>query len=430
MEKQNLPDQGSGIEVQWVTLTYRSIAVGAVIILLLVGIIAYIISPQFVQRTGSKIASVFPDIPDSWFQTGQVEAASTERQAHFVNLDGEVRIRKANSTEWVKADYRSALGKGDYIQTQGNGMARVIFADGTTYVLKPDTMIVIEESRQDPITRTTRVAVQVSTGAVDLSTGSFSPGSTSSVSFDTAVASLGSDSQAAIRHLPGEDIHEISISQGSAELARDGQTVELGQYERAVFKSDQKGVKRVKMIEPPRLRTPANLEPIISRNPKRQVVKFAWDKVPKATRYHLKVSPSGMFSHMVVDQVVWGTRYSTPGMEEGTYYWVVSSVDAKGQESPESKANRFNLLRHSGEGKVLLEIEKIVQRGGVLEVIGRTEPGSTVIINNEQVFSIGSDGAFRHFMSPVAKPGAYQISITAQNRRGDANTVRKEVVIE
>ena len=71
-----------------------------------------------------------------------------------------------------------------------------------------------------------------------------------------------------------------------------------------------------------------------------------------------------------------------------------------------------------------------MQRGGVLEIVSRTEPGSTVIINNEQVFPIGSDGAFRHCMSPVAKPGAYQISITAQNRRGDANTVRKEVVIE
>jgi hypothetical protein len=63
-------------------------------------------------------------------------------------------------------------------------------------------------------------------------------------------------------------------------------------------------------------------------------------------------------------------------------------------------------------------------------VVGRTEPGSTVIINNEQVFSIAADGTFRHFTSPLTKTGANQITITAQNRKGDINTIRKSVVVE
>jgi len=53
-----------------------------------------------------------------------------------------------------------------------------------------------------------------------------------------------------------------------------------------------------------------------------------------------------------------------------------------------------------------------------------------VIINNEQVFSISPDGTFRHFTSPLAKSGSNQITITAQDRKGNTNTIRKPLVIE
>ena len=77
-----------------------------------------------------------------------------------------------------------------------------------------------------------------------------------------------------------------------------------------------------------------------------------------------------------------------------------------------------------------LEITKMTQRGRVVEVEGKTEPGSTVIINNEQVFSIAPDGSFRHFTSPFTEAGAHQITITAQDRKGDSNSIHKSVVVE
>jgi len=53
-----------------------------------------------------------------------------------------------------------------------------------------------------------------------------------------------------------------------------------------------------------------------------------------------------------------------------------------------------------------------------------------VIINNEQVFSIAADGTFRHFTSPLARSGSNQITVTAQNRKGDTNTIRRSIVVE
>ena len=165
----------SSIEVTWMTITYRSMAVTALMFLLGAGLVAYLISPAFVSRAAQRL---FSGVAGGLLQGGEAEAATTEREAHFVNLHVEVRVRKANSTQWTRAEFRTALERGDLVQTGQEGMARIIFTDGTTYVLKPETLIAIEESRQDPVTRATQVAVQVNSGAVDLSTGRFEPGST------------------------------------------------------------------------------------------------------------------------------------------------------------------------------------------------------------------------------------------------------------
>jgi len=132
-----------------------------------------------------------------------------------------------------------------------------------------------------------------------------------------------------------------------------------------------------------------------------------------------------------VDRRVSQSFVRVSGLDEGIYYWVVSAIDAKGGESQPSMANRFNLVQQVNAGQqAFLEIARIALHGRVVEVVGRTEPGSTVIVNNEQVFSIAADGTFRHFTSPLTKTGANQITITAQNRKGDINTIRKSVVVE
>jgi hypothetical protein len=115
--------------------------------------------------------------------------------------------------------------------------------------------------------------------------------------------------------------------------------------------------------------------------------------------------------------------------------FLVLSIDIlrggiKGVESQPSQANRLNLVQEVAGNQAYLEVTKIIQHGRVVEVQGKTEPGSTVIINNEQVFSILPDGTFRGFTSPFPNSGSNEITITAQDRKGDTNTIRPTVVIE
>ena len=97
------------------------------------------------------------------------------QQAHFTNIDGNVRVRKASTNAWVVADYTLALERGDVVQTSPEGMAKVVFTDGTNYTVKPGSLITIQENSVNSAQQT-KVAVQVTTGKVDLATSTLTTG--------------------------------------------------------------------------------------------------------------------------------------------------------------------------------------------------------------------------------------------------------------
>ncbi|HET9179717.1 MAG TPA: hypothetical protein VFQ24_15285 [Terriglobia bacterium] len=423
------PEQGHKVEVEWTTVSYRTIAFYAVLGLVAVGFILYLIAPDYFAR---RARGALDALTAGVVENGAANDASSKRDAHFVNLDGTVRVKKAQSPQWVQANYNTNLATGDFIQTGSDGVARIIFADGTNYVIKPDSLIAVEESGEDPVTRATRVSVQVTSGAVDLSTGKFEvPGSTSKVAFADALASLGEESRAVVQNDPKRNIHQMTMDQGDARLTRGSTTVQLGQYDKVAFSASRPGLLREKVIAPPDLLLPANMALSVVQNTRSTRIEFRWSAVEGARAYVLEVSPSGMFSNLVVNRKVEGTSAEVSGLDEGVYYWLVKSIDGSGNESQPSLPNRFDLVQQISENhQAFLEVTNITQHGRVVEVVGRTEPGSTVIINNQQVFNIAADGTFRHFTSPLARKGSNQITITAQDRKGNTKTIRKAVVIE
>jgi hypothetical protein len=423
------PEQGHKVEVEWTTIAYRTIAFYAVLGLLALSFVLYLIAPNyFARKAREALHSLTAGVVDN----SSANVAPSKRDAHFVNLDGTVRVKKAQSPQWVQANYNTNLVTGDFIQTGSDGVARIIFADGTNYVIKPDSLIAVEESGEDPVTRATRVAVQVTSGTVDLSTGKFEvPGSTSKVAFADAMANLGEESRAVVQNDPRRNIHQMTMDQGDARVTRGSTTVQLGQYEKVTFSSSQAGLVRERVIAPPGLLSPANMALNVVRIPRTTQIEFKWSAVEGARDYVLEISPSGMFSNLVVNRKVVGTSTEVSGLDEGVYYWLVKSIDGNGNESQPSMPNRFDLVQQISEShQAFLEITNITQHGRVVEVVGRTEPGSTVIINNQQVFNIAADGTFRHFTSPLPKKGSNQITITAQDRKGNTKTIRKTVVIE
>ncbi len=407
-------------EIYWMTVSYRTLAVWALILLMVIAFVIALLSPGTMTKLVERAAN--------WSARQEAAPPLELTEARFVNIDGTVRVKKADAVEWVTANLRMGLDRGDLIQTGSDGVARMTFMDGTTYVIKPETLIVVEENTAAP-TRATTVAVRVNSGHVDLSTGTWeAPGSLSKVSFENATATVRENTRASVKNDPASNVHEITVAQGSAQLQRGNEMVNLTQYEKASFAASQAPIVKERVISPPRLDQPLNLEPIIVRDVKRAPIRFSWSTVPEAISYRLKVSTSPLFVSPIVDRKLNSTEYSITGLDQGTYYWTVSAMDRNGRESQESDMNRFTLVAQPETEQMLLALDNIFLQGNVVEVSGRTEPGATVIINNEPVVNLGRDGHFKHFTSPLPR-GANTITVTAQNRRGDVVTRKASVVI-
>ena len=184
-----------------------------------------------VNRLGSSLLEIIAGAG------GKAKSGSlNSQQAHFTALDGTVRVKKASSNSWVTADYNVPLEKGDVVQTGSEGMAKIVFGDGTNYTVKQDSLIVIEENSAND-QQQTNVSVAVSTGTVDLTTAMYVQGSKSQVIVAGATASLAPDSAAMVRNDPKADQHEILVKKGSGEISRNGEVVHLADVGKSCFSS-------------------------------------------------------------------------------------------------------------------------------------------------------------------------------------------------
>ena len=354
--------------------------------------------------------------------------AVSQQSASFTLIDGTVKVKKANRNDWINADYQTPLEKGDVIQTSSEGMAKVVFPDGTNYNLKQDSLIVIEENSANEAQQT-NVAVQLTTGTVDLTTGTYTQGSKSQVIVAGAKATFSRDTSAMVRNDPKADNHEILVRKGEGEVIRGNETVKLANYEQVSFKNESPKMAKEKQIAPPTLISPANMLPIFLADPKAPV-QFTWSPVGTSVQYRVRVSRNPYFSSTVIDKRLSETDTQVSGLGEGAFYWMVQSEDINGRESVESERNRFTVIRKGPESvSIPLELSPMVQHGHVIEIKGKTEASARVMVNGQEVPIVASDGAFQYFTPPLPN-GENLITVTAQNSHGGVKTLQKKVVIQ
>jgi hypothetical protein len=420
-----------GIHVAWKTVTYRSVA-----LLILAGAAVFFVAvrftfPQFTE-SGLKATSNFANRALERV-AGMAPAAgsgvSVAQQAHFTALDGTVRVKKGNGNSWVAADYNIPLEKGDVVQTASEGMAKVVFNDGTSYTVKQDSLIVIEENSAND-QQQTNVAVAVSTGTVDLSTATYSQGSKSQVIVDGATASLAPESTAQVHNDPKLDQHEILMKKGTGEVSRNGETVQLANWEKVSFQAAETHMEKAKDAGPPTPISPANMAPIFTTGEETKDVEFSWTPMANAVGYRLRISRNPYFSSTLVDKKVNTADVTVTSLGEGAYYWMVQSYEASGKESVESEKNRFTIIPKGKQTEAIdLELDPFIQHGHVIEVTGKTQIGARVMVNGREVPMITTDGTFHYFTPPLAT-GEAVITVTAQTAQGGVNTQQKKIIIQ
>src|SRR5205085_5538051 len=244
--------QQSASWIGWTTISYRSVMMAVAGVLFLAMVVYFIIFPVQAHTAMDALSTLANGTIEKLSSHSRDNNAATrgQQQANFTALEGSVRVKQHSGNTWVAANFNLPLEKDDVVQTGPDGIAKIVFADGTNYVVKQDSLIVIEESSINTAQQT-KVAVQVTTGTVDLATATFSDGSSSSVIVAGAKANFSPETAAQVRNDPRNDQQEIVVRRGSGQVTRGNETVKLSELDRVNFSRTSPAMTKTKDIGPP-----------------------------------------------------------------------------------------------------------------------------------------------------------------------------------
>ncbi len=475
----------SSFWIDWYTVTYRRLALIAVVLIAILAYPSYLVyeknwglTPEerrvaeaiqvaeqlfdrasrvkmnrelqdFLNRAGGRLGeareafdrSALSFSYDLAIESGKLssyilDSAGSERSPYsfkVFDVEGDVRVKRKNSLQWEQAVQDMELEPMDKVQTGERGSALLFAFDGSLYELKPNSLIEIQKSAFNPVTREKDVEVNVNFGFLDLSTSSRSvEGSSSKVSTPSATSSMAENSHSAVNYDVQSGETSVYVYDGSVEL-------DTGSERRKVTKDQKITVAQDKTISPvshlpmpPKLVSPPHLRPVFSRPGEESVVELKWLTVQPEYRYHLQIASHSLFAHAMVDRTdMHEDRITVRNLAPGEYYWHVSSISALGIEGEYSQTYKFEVKQadsmpdRANRKPPRLTVESPMSFGNIALVEGFTDAGVLLSINDDEA-DVESDGSFRHLIT-LPEEGINRIEVVAQDASGLTTTKLYEV---
>lgn len=375
-----------------------------------------------------------------WFSRGKTDAVehttppptAAATTARFTSLDGSIKVKPRSEFEWLTADRNMVLKKGDLVRTGSGAAAEITFFDGTVVHVRPDSLITIEETSENPQTRQRRVAWHISSGEVNFQTAKKNvDGSSTEITTPVNRLRTSDEAQGGIRVENSGD-SDIRIFKGTdlQVETKTGEKVSLSANES--IKVDPSGNVGPKLKLPgiPTLLAPPHQTEIAYIDLARATTLLVWKPVAEATTYHVVVDYSASFNRPLVDRRgVKDASVELRGLDVGKYFWRVSAIDRDDVEGEFSPFARFSVTKPAaavGEPPPLA-IEAFDVRTNILQIRGRTEPGAGVTVNG-QALDVQPDGSFNEFIT-LDKAGRQDVVIRSVGINGGINEQKRPVVV-
>jgi hypothetical protein len=407
--EEKLPPRGSGDRIEWFTVSYRTITLagGAIVLLGALGWLQFCRTPA-------------PTAP----ATTPVEVG-----ARFASIEGSVDVKRAGTLEWRAATTAVVLRQNDLVRTGASATAEILFADGMHINVRPDTLITIVESSQNPVSRQQRNSLAVQSGEANFQTAPRAvPGSTT-ITTPTVRTTPDRDTAGNIQvNESGETDLRFFKGQGEAET-RSGQRIALGTNQGVKVDAGGTAGPTVNLPNVPQLTAPPNRADIAYEDLPGSVTLLVWNAVPGAASYRVMVDYGPTFARPLFDRRVdqRATQLDVRGLEASSYYWKVAALDARGSEGSFSETWLFTLARAPAKpaSPPPLAFDGAELKGNILHVRGRTEPGANLTLNGERL-EVQADGSFNEFLTFEGGPGA-TVVLRATTRKGGTVEERRRV---
>lgn len=354
-------------------------------------------------------------------------AGEAENDAQFLTVEGDVQFQKGSSGDWKQADPRTPLFNGDWVKTGDRASAELIFSNGSLYTVGQNALLEIYAAVNPGTSRKTN-AVQMQIGSVEVATTDDS----STVRTPGSQVIIESESTTQVGVDRGKSTSVVA-TKGTASVTSTtgGEAIRLSSGEK-ITSTPAGALSAVKkLVGPPALLSPSDNQ-VFQMAPNLRVV-LTWDTQSGANGYILQVSRSRLFSTLEINSRRQKNSAATNVTSEGAFYWRVASIGPDGDIGPFSAFRRF---RVSGGTKgaasandttpPMLQLNKPASIGGPFFMVeGRTEPGTTVFINDDEV-AVSDDGTFKKLIS-FNRTGQNAIVVKAIDPAGNP-TVKSETV--
>jgi hypothetical protein len=406
-EKQ--PQRQSGDRIEWFTVSYRTVLLASFAIVL-AGAAWFLL-----VRSPPP-----PPLPPTSVETG----------AKFERIEGNVQVKRAGTLEWSTATKAVILKQNDLVKTGASSTAEIHLMDGSVFNVRPDSLITIVESSQNPLSRQQRVALSIQSGEANFTTAANNvPGSTTTISTPTVRTTPDRETAGSIQ-VADSGATGLRIFQGRSEAqTTGGQRIALASNQGVKIDAGGKAGATMNLPTKPMLTAPPNQTEVAYPDLQQGVTLLVWNSVPGATSYRVLVDFSPAFARPLYDRTgVRATQLELRALEAGSYYWKVAALDTAGSEGSFSEQWRFALSKsaQSTAAPPPLVIDTAEIRGNMLHVQGRTEAGSVLVMNGDRL-EVQPDGTFNEFVAFDGGAGA-TVVVKATSPRGGVAEQRRRVV--
>lgn len=348
-------------------------------------------------------------------------AADELEGARFDSFEGDVRVIRATTRETLSASLKTQLYPGDTVQTQSDGRARIMLADGSTLVIRPNSTVIIRDNTSGEGGQK-NIRVKVDTGQINVRTEQQTEGTNNVVETNQTQSRLASETASTFKVNPDKTA-EIRVQAGQIETTtNDGEKTIVRSNEYISVNPAGTIGQRERLLEIPMPSGPRNLERVATGGNGAANVALRWQRPQSGTAAHYRVevatSPFFVPAGKVIerDQLA-SNEFNASDLRPGDYFWRVRATARSGQASDWSEPQKFTVVSQGTGGSLSFSEVAVEYVGGQIYVIrGRTQPGTTVSSLGREILS-DSSGSFR--LQITAPEGAREVTIEAQDQQGN-----------
>ena len=344
--------------------------------------------------------------------------------ARFISFEGDVRVIRAATRETLAASSDTELYPGDAVQTQASGRAKIGMADGSTLLVRPNSIITVRVNGSADDGKKTNVHVVVDSGQMFVRTEQQPEGTNNVVETPKTSNKLGGQTGVSFGVNP-EGTEEIRVNTGALVTTnRAGEQTQLKGGEYVSVNPSGTVSRPQKLLDVPQPSQPRDLERVVVGPGGSAAVALKWLRPQSGSPGHYRVevatSPFFVADGKVVerDQLL-ATEFNASDLRPGTYFWRVRATATSGQTSDWSDPKKFVVAERGAGSQVPVSNLAAELLGGDIYLIrGHSEPGTTIRVAGKEML-VPTDKAFQ--VQITAPASAREVTVEAQDPQGNSS---------